>query len=434
MPYFLYNLLLIVSLPGAVVYYFWRTFVARKSDKAWRENLGGLPVLSDRPSDRKLIWVHAASVGEVVATLPVLDRLKQVAPDVMILLSTITQTGNAVARKSAKSVDAICYLPLDFLPFVNRAISRVRPDALVTVESEMWPNLLNSIARHGIPTVMINGCVSDRSIRRSRWWGWMMSWSISNISSFCMQTRTDAERMVSLGAKPEAVKVVGSTKFDQEGCRLVSGASSAIRTDLGLPEGALVVVAGSTNPGEDEPVLEAFRRMRDQFPDLRLIIAPRQLDRADAIRSLIESSGFRCARRTEKGAVSEYDVLLLDTYGELAAIYGVADVAFVGGSLIPKGGHSIIQPILQGKPVLFGPHTFKTRDVARMALSMGIGFEVHSAEELASQSALLLGDPKKRREIEAACDRIVSENRGASDRCADAILSRIRQTESAGVQ
>jgi len=423
----IYNLLLLIALPGALVYYLWRIFVTRKSDQSWRENLGALPRFAGRLPGQRLIWLHAVSVGEVVASLPIQEELRRLLPDTVILVTTITQTGNAMARKSAKSADAVAYLPLDYPIFVNRALNRVKPDVIAIVETEIWPNFLAAAKRRGIPTVLVNGRITDKSLRRSRKWRWLMSWAVSNIDYCCMQTRTDAERIRSLGAKPESVSVFGSTKFDQEGSQLPDDAIRALRAELGLADGVPVFVAGSTNPGEEEPVLTAFQEMLNGSGELRLIIAPRQIERADEIQALVEARGLTCARRSAKHATSSsFDVLILDTFGELAATYAVGEIAFVGGTLIPKGGHSLFQPILQGKPVLFGPYTFKTRDMAQMVISAGVGFEVKDAGELAARAKELLSDAGRRAEIDAACRRLVSENRGAAARCAGLIAELLK--------
>ncbi|MCX6375297.1 MAG: 3-deoxy-D-manno-octulosonic acid transferase, partial [Armatimonadetes bacterium] len=270
-----------------------------------------------------------------------------------------------------------------------------------------------------VPIILANGRISDRAMQRGQSWRWLMSWAFSNIDHCCMQTETDAKRIRSLGARRESVHISGNTKFDQEGSQLPAEAVRALRSDLGLSDSEQVFVAGSTNPGEEEPLLAAYERMRNGINGLRLIIAPRQIERAEEIRALTQDHGLKCARRSAKGSSgSDYDVLILDTFGELARVYSVGDITFVGGTLIPKGGHSLIQPILQGKPVFFGPHTFKTRDVAKMAMSAGVGFQVNDANELADRGKALLSDADRRAQIDAACRRLVSENQGASARCA----------------
>lgn len=425
MASFLYNFLLLICSPALVMYFLWRILISRKSNESWRQNLGALPRLADRDG-RKLVWIHAASVGETVASLPVEEEINRLMPDAMILHTTITQTGHEVACKSAKSADAIAYFPFDLLFSVNRALDRVRPDVFVMIDTEIWPNFLSAAHSRAVRTVLANGRISDKTVTSSKTWPSLLKWATSNIDECLMQTDEDGFRIISLGARPDAVHVIGSTKFDQEGGQLAPADVINLRADLGVPESVPVLVAGSTNPGEDEPVLDAFRILRstsDGAREMRLIVAPRQLDRAEEIRSMAEARGFTCARRSIRESVNPggYDVLILDTFGELASVYAVGAIAFVGGSLIPKGGHSIFQPILQGKPVLFGPYTHKTRDMAQMALSAGIGFEVKDAAEFASRAESLLSDPERLSQIDAACRELVARNRGASTRCAEAI-------------
>jgi 3-deoxy-D-manno-octulosonic-acid transferase len=376
------------------------------------------------------------SVGEYVASQPLQEELRRMIPEVALLVTTVTQTGNALARKSAKEQDVVAYLPLDFPIFVNRALDRVRPDIIAIMEAEMWPNFLAAAKRRNIPTILVNGRVSDRGFKRGKRWRWLMSWVLSNIDCFCMQTPIDAERIVDLGAEPEKVCVCGNTKFDQEGAQLPHKAVETLRADLGLPKEAPVFVAGSTNPGEDEQILEAFRILRKTVPNLRLIIAPRQVERSVEVQRLAEQLGFACVRRSLRDScTAEYDILILDTFGELAAVYSVGEIAFVGGTLIPKGGHNLFQPILQGKPVFFGPYTFKTRDVAQMVINAGVGFEIKDAGELAQKAAELLQNASRRAEIDMICRKLVSENRGASERCAKKIaeLLGVRAEVGSGV-
>ena len=430
MAQIVYNLLLFMLSPALLLVYLHRVFVSRKSRLSWRENAGGLPRLSLRPPGTPLVWIHAASVGEVMASLPVQEELHRRLPDAMLLLTTITQTGNEVARQSAGRASAVAYLPMDLLPVVRRALRRVRPDALVLVESEIWPNLISAARRGGVPVVLVNGRISDRTMARYDRTGGILrrltSWCFSKISTLCMQTETDAERIIALGADTGKVSVTGSTKFDQEGGRLGVEASTALRSSLGIPPGARVFVAGSTNEGEDEPVMEAFALMRAECPDLTLIVAPRQLERTGRIVEMARSRGFKCLTRSgQKGG--EFDILVLDTFGELAAVYGAGDITFVGGTLIPKGGHSLVQPIVQGKPVLFGPFTFKTRDIAEMCRAFGVGFEVTGAADLAKQGAELLLDRRRLEAIRIRCEELVAANVGAAGRCADAVVRALQE-------
>ena len=412
--------MLIVMLPIASVYFMWRIFVSRKSNESWRENLGALPRFSDREPGKKLIWLHAVSVGELVASLPIQEEIRRLMPEAIILVTTITQTGNAIARKSARRADAIAYFPMDYPWIVGRAFDRVRPDIIVLMETELWPNFLSAAKHRGIPIVLSNGIISDRTMKQHRRWHWLVRSAVSNIDHCCMQNSESADRIIGLGAPRERVQVFGSTKFDQESGRLSGEAVKALRADLGLAE-VPVFVAGSTNPGEEEPILEAFQELQTGVPELRLIIAPRQIERGDEIQAMVEARGLTCARRSKKEQFST-DVLILDTFGELASFYAVGRIAFVGGTLIPKGGHSLIQPILQGKPVLFGPHTFKTRDIAEMAIQAGVGFQVADGKDLADRAKELLSKAEGLASIDSACERLAGQNVGASARCAELIV------------
>jgi 3-deoxy-D-manno-octulosonic-acid transferase len=428
LPKVLYNLLLGILSPFLIVWYLWRVLVTKKSNKSWKWNLGGVPDYAHRPGSTKMVWIHGASVGEVVSSGPVQEALKRMLPDCIIVVTTITQTGNSMARKSPYA-DYVGYLPLDFPFIINRALDRMRPDVFVIIEAEFWPNLLASAKQRGIPCILMNGRVLDHSMKRLRWWGWMMTWALSNLEYCVMQTARDAERIKLMGARPEGVRVAGNTKFDEDNVSLSEEASEELRAALGLGESDRVLVAGSTNPGEERILLKAFSLIRDKFPDLRLIIAPRQIQRGEEIRVLSTESGFKSALRSStESCQADWDVLILDSFGELARVYAMGQVAFVGGTLIPKGGHSLIQPILRGKPVLFGPYTFKTRDVAQIAISAGVGFVVSSAQSLADQACRLLGDDEERAEIREKCRVLVSENQGASVRCAELIASMVKRT------
>jgi 3-deoxy-D-manno-octulosonic-acid transferase len=430
---FLYNLLLILALPGAFFYYLWRIFVTHKANLSWKENLGIYDSLPVREPGRKLVWIHSASVGEVIASLPIQEELRRLLPDAIIFVTTITQTGNAVARRSAKHADVFAFFPIDYSFIVKRALTVVKPDVFVVVETEIWPNFLSTAKKMGVPTIMVNGRISDRSMNRSKYWRWLFGWATSNIDYCAMQSELDADRIRTMGANKDAVHVFGNTKFDQEGSQLISSAVNVLRTELELNSSDHVIVAGSTNPGEEEPVINAFSRIRMVFPDTRLIIAPRQLERSDDIEELVQSKKFSCARRSRKDSpYGSYDVMILDTFGELAKVYAAGSVAFVGGTLIPKGGHSIIQPILQGKPVFFGPYTFKTRDIASLAISSGVGFQVADEHELADMIVALLSDTKALVDIERACKKLVAENKGASARCAKAIVETMKSGVEAG--
>lgn len=420
----LYNLLLLFLSPVLAVYYVWRVLGTKKSRRSWRQQMGLLPDSIGRQSSHPRIWIQAVSVGETVAASPIIRELRRIIPEAELIVSTTTTTGQKMARKALPEADHIIYFPIDLIPFVRRSFSAVNPDIFVCVESEIWPNFLAHARSRGIPAIVVNGIVSENTLRWGKRLRFIYKWALSNVEQFLMQTDEDARRIIELGAPEDRVMVVGNCKFDQKMEPLTPEQIRKIRLKYGLTNGQRVIVAGSTNPGEDEPVLDAFKITRQVHPDLKLIIAPRQIERTDEIAQMAEARGFSCGRRSlSKKLTGKEDVIILDTFGELAAVYGIGEAAFVGGSLIPKGGHNILQPIAQGKPVFFGPFTFKARDLVAQAKSAGVGFEIRNANELGRQITDFLSNADALNDIRAKALEMIGVNKGASKRCAEAILA-----------
>lgn len=259
----LYNLLIILFSPLLAVFFLWRIIGSGKSKHSWRQQMGYLPESIRRTSkDRPRIWIQTVSVGETVASAPILRELKALAPNVEIVVSTTTSTGQEMARKTLKEADHIIYFPFDIPFFVRRSISSVDPDVFVSVESEIWPNFLDAVGRREIPVLIVNGVVSDKTVRWGRRLKPIYSWALGNFERFLMQSEADAKRIIGLGAAPDRVSVVGNCKFDQEAETLQTDQVEEIRKLFGFSSGQSVFVAGSTNPGEDEQVLDAFRVAR----------------------------------------------------------------------------------------------------------------------------------------------------------------------------
>lgn len=366
------------------------------------------------------MWIHAVSVGESVAVAEVITALKELVPDAAVIVSTTTQTGQEMARKSVKDADAFIYYPFDLAPCVALALAKVNPVVFASTDTEIWPNFRHIARSQGVRNAIVNGTVSDKTLSGARKVPWLYRWVLGNIDLFCMQSEADAERIKSLGADPERVVVTGNCKADQASSELSEREKSDVRSWFQFPNGGYVFVAGSTNPGEDGPVLDAFVLARQKHPDIRLVIAPRQIERRAEIEQFAVERGLKVGHRSEPESVTgEQDVVVLDTFGELAKVYGIADVTFVGGSLIAKGCHSILQPIAQGKPVFFGPYTFKARDLVTQATDYGAGFEVADGRELGERIAGLLDDPAALADIKARCERMMDANRGASRRTAE---------------
>jgi len=422
MAFLIYNLALLILSPAIALYVLYRVLVSGKSRKAWRQQLGGV-ALPRELNGRDRVWIHAVSVGESVASAAVVSGLKKSLPDVSVIVSTTTQTGQKMARKSIEDADAFIFYPFDLLPAVWRSLRRVRPVVFASTDTEIWPNFRLVARRLGVKNAIINGTVSDKTISGAIWVPWIYRWTLANIDRFCMQTQADADRIISLGAEPGRVTVMGNIKADQCGNPIDVAEKSRIRSWFKLPDNARVFVAGSTNPGEDGPVIDAFIAARRAHPELKLVIAPRQIERREEIAGLARDKSLTCGWRSEPESITgAEDVFILDTFGELARVYAIADVTFVGGSFIPKGCHSILQPIAQGKPVFFGPYTFKAKDLVAQAKAAGVGFEARDGADLGRRIDGILGDRAALDDVRLRCEELMRENQGAAKRTVDALV------------
>lgn len=385
---------------------------------ALRDRLGFLRV--PPPAGGERFWVHAVSVGEVMAAVPLVQALRARWPEADVVVSTVTATGERVARARLTDVAALVTFPLDFPGAVRRAVRRVEPRCFVALETELWPNLLRALRATGVPAVLANGRISDRSYRRYRLVRGLFRRVLADVALFGMQSEEDARRIISLGAAPERVVVTGNLKMEAPPGE--AGAERLWRRLLHLGE-ASVLVAGSTHRGEETLVLDAFLAARRRVDGLRLILAPRHPERLDEVEQLVGARGLGVVRRSRVAAGQTAPVILLDTIGELASLYGVADVIFVGGSLVPVGGHNVIEPALHGKPVIFGPYMGNFRESARLLLDGGGGAQVQDGRELLAAVGRLLDDAAARQATGQAAWRAVRAHQGACARTIEALES-----------
>ncbi|MFQ5586464.1 MAG: 3-deoxy-D-manno-octulosonic acid transferase, partial [Thermodesulfobacteriota bacterium] len=390
------------------------------------ERFGHLPSAKLAPlHDGKVVWFHAVSVGETKAVMPLLKMLKERHPDVRVVFSTVTATGNTVAlREGRELIDALLFFPLDFSWVVKRVIRRVHPSLFVIVEKEIWPNFLRVLNDNEVPTIVINGNLSDRSFRRYIQFRLLFSTVFNGISAYCAQTRADGERASILGV-PKTV-VTGNIKFDIEAPKIGREEEARLRGELGIGPGERIVVAGSTHRGEEEMVLAAYRGLCEKVEGVRLVVAPRHPERFKEVDDLIEKKGFRLFRRSASKGQGETagrgEVILLDTLGELVMICGIADLVFVGGSLVEGvGGHNLLEPAIYRKPVLYGPHLGSWRHVAKMLERGGGGIRVVSEEELLDRMTGLLSDVGTARKVGEAAYRVAGKNRGATEKSLEVI-------------
>jgi 3-deoxy-D-manno-octulosonic-acid transferase len=405
--YLLYSLLYGCVLILALPYFLYRSLREPGFWSGLRERFAGARV---NAKGERSIWIHAVSVGEVIAAGILLPRLREAFPGTRIALSVTTPTGRKVAAERLSSIDDLFYCPIDLAFIVRKMMARVRPRALVVVETEIWPNLLREARRAGASAVLVNGRISNRSFPGYLRIRPFLKVYLSEIDRFLMQSETYARRIEDLGAKPSKVHVCGSLKFD------ASPDGAMRRAARVTPTGRRILVAGSTLDPEERMLLSIYERLRQDAPDLYLVIAPRHVPRFDAVGELASSRGLRVARRSRGDETSNADVLLLDTLGELASVYAEADYAFVGGSLASWGGHNIIEPASWGKPVLFGPHMQNFADVARIFLDAGAALQVEDEADLESALRDLLANRERCEDLSRRARAVVAANRGAVER------------------
>ena len=375
-----------------------------------------LPDLSARP-----VWLHAVSVGEVVAAAPLARALRADRPARPLLVSTVTDTGRAMARERIPEAAATVFFPLDFAFAVRRALAAVAPHAVLLAETEIWPNFLRACRLRRVPVAVVNGRISPRSFRRYRLVRGPLARVLADIACFGMQTARDAERIVALGAPPDRVHVTGNLKFDALAGGGAEACPGAVRRDLGLDEERPVLVAGSTHRGEEAGVLDAFAALRMGKPDLALVLAPRHPERCGEVEGLLRERCLMFARRSAGPVPPGIDVLLVDAVGELGRLYAAADVVFVGGSLVPVGGHNILEPAAAGVPVIVGPHLENFAEIAGAFAEAGAMVTVRDAGGLAAAAGELLDRPGRARDLAARARGVVEAHRGATRRTLDLV-------------
>lgn len=372
-----------------------------------RERLGHVP---DGLPPGRCAWLHAVSVGEAIAASPIVDGLRRLYPDLPLVITTVTETGARIVRDRYAGVAIHRFFPLDLPGAVRRAVDAIDPAFLICMETELWPNMLRCLGGRGIPVMIANGRLSDRSFPRYRLARRFLRPVLDDVRVFAMQSDQDARRIIALGASPERVFVTGNMKT--EATADPPGVVDLWRRLLGLRSGQRVWVAGSTHPGEEDAVLDAHLAARRRTADLLLILAPRHPERVPDVLELVRRRGLSAVRRSQLPRdLAKAAVVLLDTVGELAQLYSIADVVFVGGSLVPAGGHNMLEPAIRRKPVLFGPHTENFRDAAALLLEGGGARRVADARELARDVHALLEDGTLRVQLgDAAYDAMAARH------------------------
>ncbi len=413
MVYLLYDLVLVLGFPLVMVWLLLRGILFHRIRAGMKQRFGMLPLELHGHDDHPRIWVHAVSVGEVMAAVSLIRHLSERYVKHQIILSTVTETGQAVARQQLPDLDGLFYFPFDLPIIVKKVVADLRPSLFIFLETEIWPNLLRELKRHKIPSVLVNGRISEKSFKRYRFIRPLLREALAQVNLFLMQTHKDVERLVALGAPPDRVIKTGNLKFDL--FKVSSGPTKI--SDLSFLNGEPVIVAGSTHEGEEAKVLAVYQQLLRSYPRLKLILAPRHPHRLEQVEGLLEAShltsGISWARRTRLDSRSgPVQVILLDTMGELKDIYQAATLVFVGGSLVPVGGHNLLEPAACGKPVLFGPYMDNFKEIAEAMKARGCGVQVQDVDELGRSLKQLLDDPARREAIGQEARRWMQDEQG----------------------
>jgi 3-deoxy-D-manno-octulosonic-acid transferase len=430
----LYSLLFTFGAVLAAPYYVWRYRKTSLLRNSWRERLGYLPS-QYRQTIRSAIWVHAVSVGETLAAAGLVRALQQKYPERKIFISHVTPTGRETGEKRLPGLAGRFYLPLDWSACTRRALECLRPALLMIIETELWPNLIRAAHRSGVRVVLVNARISDSSFPGYRFFRSFMRLVFENVDLVFAQTERDAERLRAIGAAPERVVVSGNLKFDFRPPE-TAGFASCLEGALSAARRNPVMIAASTMAGEEEAVLNAWREIYRSYPRSLLILAPRHPARFERVTQLLGLLGVSYIPRTVLSDDKEHvaavleapAVLLLDTLGELAGLFELADVVFIGGSLVPAGGHNLLEPAQHGKPVIFGPHMENFRDAADTFLEAGAAIRVQSWQELSTQTMRLFEDGKRRAAMGRVARELVEKGRGATGRVLQGISELIEAT------
>lgn len=417
---FIYTLLFYLAIPFLLLRLIWRGFRAPDYLKRWPERFG---FISARTSQSPLIWVHAVSVGEVEASRPLVKGLQENYPQHQLLITTMTPTGSERVKRLFGQKVLHVYLPYD-MPFaIKRFLKAMRPQFGIIMETELWPNLLLTCHKQHIPLVIANARLSERSAKGYQRFAKFSRQMLQSLPLIATQTQADRQRFQALGAPAERVHAVGNLKYEINLPASLHEQAEAMRSMWGNRP---VWIAASTHEGEEEIILNAAKQVRAKFNDLLLVIVPRHPERFDRVAGLCRRSGLKTLRRSEnKPCPSTTQVLVVDTMGELPLFYAAADLSLIGGSMVPHGGHNLLEPAALGRAVITGPHYFNFTEITERFLQFGAVVKVNNSVELAQAASQLLADPKRRAEMGEAGLDLINQSKGASARLLNLIQRHI---------
>lgn len=364
--------------------------------------------------NKKNIWVHAVSVGEVNAVCNFIKKLREKYPNENIILSTVTKTGNFVAKKQLGDiVDHIVYFPFDTDFSVNSAIKAIKPDMVIIAETEIWPVFIINLKKKNIPCFIINGRISPHSYNGYKKFGFFFKNILNKYTKILMQTEDDAKRIIDIGAPKDIVQTMGNVKFDITN-DLDKNIINTYKTEF-QSENYKILLAGSTHKGEDEIILNCFKKLQEKDKNLKLILAPRHPERLNNVTNLLKEYNVKFSTRTQKGNFSDNDVILLDTMGELSKLYSIAYLAFIGGGFFSTGGHNPLESCIFNVPAISGDIVFNFKDIYALLTREKAAYTVKTEEELYAVCEKMLFDKEFYKNSKAACERVFENNRGAVD-------------------
>ncbi len=412
----IYNIVMMIGLIVFAPIIFVKVLLTPKYRGRIGERLGfGIDQAARTLGGSPRIWLHALSVGEVASARTIVRELKKHLPAASIIFSTTTSSGARYAKETlAGEVDLFVSFPLDLIFSVKKVVSHLAPDVFVMVETDFWPNFMAEIKRQKISAMLINGRISEKSFATYRRFSFFFQPMFRSLDLLAMQTETDAKRMRHLGVASRKVEVLGNLKYDTA-IPATSSQTMPERKDFGFEADKKIWIAGSTHDGEESIILAVYREVVKRFPDLRLIIAPRNIERASNVAEAVQASGFTINMRSSNSA-QDSQVLVLDTLGELALLYGISDTAFVGGSLVPEGGHNPLEPAVWGVPVFFGPHMEDFEEISRDLIAAGGAQIVDSQEQMVALLSRLLDDAKSKEQLGQMAKDFVKQQQGITAR------------------
>jgi len=416
---FLYTAFFYLILPLILLRLFWRSFSVPGYAKRISERfgfVGSFSATASLLSNKKIIWIHTVSVGEFLGALPLIRELQK-NPTYKLVVTTTTVTGSERVTSTLGSAAEHFYAPYDLPGSVGRFIKRIKPVLFIIMETELWPNTLAACQKNKIPSILINARLSEKSARGYARFSWLTKPMLHNLSMASIQQEKDAQRFIALGLPKEKSFVSGNIKFDISLSQDVQEKAELLRKDWDIDDSQLVIIAASTHQGEDEIILQAFIKVRagnDPFcRSARLILVPRHPERFDSVAQLCQQTSFTMVRRSRNESFASADILLGDTMGELMLLFGLSHLAFVGGSLVHRGGHNFIEPAAWSLPLQSGEHLFNFSEVSQLMLDANALKIVKSADELSSDWISLLNDGVLRKKRGVAAFQVVENNRGA---------------------